>query len=116
MDRIAEVQADIAEALGRDRGQRFRHAVDERLDADEAGLRVALGLSDQMFTATKADLETQLAHPRFEQTCERGRTGAEIKRQARQQRIEQRRLLRLQPVACAPPEEGALLTIITARA
>src|SRR5262249_10606399 len=114
MDRVAEVQTDIAEALGRDRGQRFRHAVDERLDADEAGLRVTLGLSDQMFTATKANLETQLAHCRFEQTG--GRAGAEIKRQARQQRIEQRRLLRLQPVACAPPEEGALLTIITARA
>ena len=43
-----------------DRGQRLRHAVDERLDADEAGRRIALGLRDQVLAAAEADLEADV--------------------------------------------------------
>jgi hypothetical protein len=116
MDRIAEVQPDIAETLRRDRGQRFRHAVNKRLDPDESGLRVALGLCDQMLAAAEADLDAHLAHRSVEQGRERGRARAEVKRQVRQQRVEQRRLPWLQPVAFAPSEKGAPVRLTAARA
>src|SRR3546814_13141289 len=37
--------------------QRADHAVEERLAADEAGVRSRLGLSGQMFARAKADFE-----------------------------------------------------------
>ncbi len=39
------MQADVFELALVDRGQRLGHAVDERLDADEAGARMALGFA-----------------------------------------------------------------------
>ena len=54
---VAVVQADVGEAAVVDRSERLRHAVDERLDPDEAGPRVALRLRHQMLAAAEAAFE-----------------------------------------------------------
>ena len=48
-----------------------RHAVDERLDADEAGRRFAPRAMQQMLAAAEADLEPHLADRRPEQAGQR---------------------------------------------
>ena len=60
IDRVAVMQPDVGELARRDRGQRLGHAVDERLDADEAGARMLLGLRDQVLAAAEADLEADV--------------------------------------------------------
>ena len=61
IDRIVEMQTHIAQVFAFDRGERFRHAVDERLDADKAGARLALRLRNQELAAAKSDFEAHLA-------------------------------------------------------
>jgi hypothetical protein len=51
------MQPDILQLAAFDGRKRLGHAVDERLDADEAGARPRLRLRDQIFAAAKADLE-----------------------------------------------------------
>ena len=58
---VIEMQPDIVQLVGFDGGQRFGHAVDERLDADEAGVRLRLRLRDHELAAAKADLELDVA-------------------------------------------------------
>ena len=45
---VAVVDADGVEAQGLDLAEQARHAVDEGLAADEAGVAVMLGLPDKM--------------------------------------------------------------------
>ena len=54
------MQADVFELALVDRGQRLGHAVDERLDADEAGTRMPLRFGDQVFAAAEAAFEPDL--------------------------------------------------------
>ena len=104
------MQPDIGETARRDGGQRLGHAVDERLDADEAGARMLLGFRDQMLAAAESDLEAHRLDGVREQHRRIGRRGiCEVERKARQQRVEQGRLLRPKLVAFAPAEEGARL-------
>ena len=83
------MQPDIGEPLRLDRGQRLRHAVDERLDADEAGARLLLGFGDQMLAAAEADFQAHLIDRDGEQLGEIGRRRRrKIDGQPRQQGIE----------------------------
>ena len=69
--------------------------------------RMSLGLRDQMLAAAEPDLQPHLVDA-AEQRAQIGRRGVlQIERQPRQQRVEQRRLLRPQRMALAPAEEGA---------
>ena len=52
--------ADIVEPLVLDRGQKLRHAVHERLAADEVDVGVGARLGGQMLAAAEADLEPGL--------------------------------------------------------
>src|SRR5262245_31983707 len=103
------MQADVGEAARMDRRERLRHAVDERLDADEASARLSLGLCDQMLAAAKADLHPHVRGSGWKQAWKVGRRRLiEIDRELRQQRLKQRRLLALERMSLAPPQEGAL--------
>src|SRR4051812_25778104 len=55
----------------------MRHAVDERLDPDEADRRLGRGAIQQMLAAAEADLQSHLGHICFEQAGQRlrGRCG-----------------------------------------
>ena len=88
------VQADVCEACALDRCQRFGHAVDKRLDADESGVRMSLGLGDQMLAAAKADLEPHIVGmlEKCSKICRR--RICQIERKLRQQRLEQAGLMR----------------------
>ena len=55
------MQPDIRETLHLDRGECLGHPIEERLDANEAAGRVALGLRDQMLGSAEADLEADFA-------------------------------------------------------
>ena len=101
------MQPDVVELALVDRDQRLGHAVDERLDADEAGARMPLRLGDQMFAAAEAAFEPDLVDA-VEQRAQIGGCGrGQIEREPRQQRVQQRGLARLQRVALAPAEKGA---------
>src|SRR5262249_40536491 len=54
---VVEVQPDIGEIFQVDRRERLGHAVDERLDPDEAGARMLFGLRDHVLAAAQSDLE-----------------------------------------------------------
>ena len=77
--RVAVMQPDVVELALVDRGQRLGHAVDERLDADEAGARMPLGLGDQMFAAAEAAFEPDLVDA-VEQRAQIGRARARTDR------------------------------------
>ena len=47
----------LVSSLILDLAEHFGHAVDERLNADEAGLGMSRGLSGKVFTATEANLQ-----------------------------------------------------------
>ena len=92
-----------------DGGQRFGDGIDEGVRADEAGARIGLRLRDQMLGAAEADFQAHLVERLTKQRAQIGRRGlGEIERELRQQRVEQRGLPRLQRMALAPAEEGAL--------
>jgi hypothetical protein len=73
--------------LRRDRGEHFRHAVDERLAADGADLRVVARGSDQMLAAAKADLKPNVGNWRRKEGSRFGNRRREIDGQPRQQLI-----------------------------
>src|SRR5215472_3544807 len=52
---IVEMQADVAQVFAFDSGEPLGHAVDERLDADEALVGLALRLRRQVFAAAESD-------------------------------------------------------------
>ena len=89
------------------RRQRLGHAVDERLDPDEADTRVHLRLADQVFAAAEADLEPHLVDGRGKQRAQIFRRNREIECDLREQRLKQRRPGGCQSVALAPAEKGA---------
>ena len=67
----------------------------------------AARLRDQMLAAAEADLETHLVDRTGEQRAQIGRRRRrEIEREPRQQRFEQRRLLRTQRMALAAAEKA----------
>src|SRR5271169_149123 len=102
------MQAHIAQLLAFDRGERFGHAVDERLDADEAGAGQVLRLRDHRFASAESDLERNLGHRIWKQGPQVSRCWLrQIDGKPRQQRVDQLRLMRAQLVAFAPPKEGA---------
>ena len=102
------MQPDVVELACRDGGQRLRHAVDERLDSDEAGARMLGGFLDQMLAAAEADFKPHVLDRNGKQRAKVVRPGVEVEREARQQRLEQRRLRGPECVPLAPPEERAL--------
>jgi hypothetical protein len=57
---------DIAKTPLLDDGEKFRHAIDEGLAADEADIGVTLGLCREMLAAAEADLEPERARRRAE--------------------------------------------------
>ncbi len=106
------MQADVGEAAIVDGGERLRHAVDERLDADEAGRRMLLRLGDEMLAAAEAAFQSDVAGA-LEQRAQIGRRRAiKIERELRQQRVEQRRLPRFERMALAPAEKRALAVTV----
>jgi hypothetical protein len=70
---IAREQPDIADGMGLDLRQNFRHAVDVGLAADEARRREGARLRDQMFAATESDFEPDIIDRCVEQPGEVGR-------------------------------------------
>src|SRR5215472_4838802 len=107
------MQPHILQLMFLDGGKRLGHAVDERLDADEASLRMSLRLGDHEFTAAEADFELDVSDPNREQGGKiAGRRPAEIDGKARQQSFDQPRVMRAQLVALAPAEKGARLVRI----
>ena len=71
------------------------------------GLR--LRLRDQMLGAAEADFQPHVVERLCKQRAQiGGRRLGQIEREARQQRVEQRGLPRLQRMTLAPAEEGAL--------
>ena len=101
------MQPDVGELALVDRGQRLGHAVDERLDADEAGARIALGFRDQVLAAAEAAFQPHVVDAVEQRAQIGGRGRRQIERKLRQQRVEQRGLARPQRMALAPAEEGA---------
>ena len=109
IDRVSGVKPDIVDGARVDRCKDLCHAVDERLAADEAAARMVLGLADQMLAAAETDLEAQLIDRNRKQIVERPwRRGLQIDGQPGQQRLEERGLMRPQPMPFAPAEEAAL--------
>jgi hypothetical protein len=106
---IAREQFYIADVVCLDGAEDFGHAVDIGLAADEADMRKAQCLRDQMFAATESDFETNALDCRIEQGCEFGGTAtADVEREMRQQMLDQVGLMRAELVALAPSEERAL--------
>src|SRR5262249_5874125 len=122
--RVAEMQADIAEVLRLDQRQRLRHAVDERLAADEAHARPGgrfrhevLAPAGGVLAPAEADLEADLVGGMGKQRGEPiRRRGAKIEREPRQQALHQRGLARPQRMALAPAEEGTAASYFAALA
>ncbi len=111
--RVFEVQTNILQPFPVDHGECFGHAVDERLDPNEAGLRPLQRLRGHGLAAAKPDLEKNVGDGGWKQRTQIGGCGpAKIKGKPRQQRFEQMRLLGTQFVALAPPEECTLLLLI----
>ena len=82
---VIEMQPDVLQLAAVDGRERLGHAVDERLDADEAGARPLLRLRDQIFAAAEADLELDVIDRDRKQRAERRRSGvAEIDGEPRQ--------------------------------
>ena len=109
------MQADIGEPCALDRGERLGHAVDERLDADEAGARIALGLRDQMLAAAEADFEADVIDRRRKQRrADRPAPACEIERKPRQQRLEQRGLARPQRMPLRRPKKAPRALVVAA--
>src|SRR5262245_54965484 len=105
------MQTDVGEAAIVDRRERLRHAVDEWLDPDEAGRRVLFRLGDKMLAATEAAFEAHRVDA-VEQRAQVGRRRTvETERELWKQRVEQRRLPRLQRVALAPAKKSTLAVI-----
>ena len=101
------MQPDVFELALVDRRQRLGHAVDERLDADEARARMLRGFGDQMLAAAEAAFQPDLVDT-IEQRAQIGRRGrGQIEPEPRQQRVHQRGLALAQRMALAPAEEGA---------
>src|SRR4051794_26845079 len=101
------MQPDVLELALVDRRQRLGHAVDERLDADEARARMLRSFGDQMFAAAEAAFQPDLVDTRKQRT-QIGRSGCgKIELELRQQRVHQRGLALAQRMALAPAEEGA---------
>src|SRR5476649_1214259 len=103
------MQADIAELVGIDGGERLADGVHEGIAADEAAARVRLRLRDKMFGAAETDFQPHLVERNIEQSAQiGGRRFDQIEREARQSCVEQRGLPRLQRMTLAPAKEGAL--------
>jgi hypothetical protein len=79
------MQADIGETTRIDRGKCLGHAVDERLDTDEADLRVALRLRHQMLAAAEPTFQAHIIDAAEQRPQIRGRRNIEVKCQPRQQ-------------------------------
>jgi hypothetical protein len=85
--------------------QCLRHAVDERLGADEAGARVHPRLGHEVLATAESDLEPHVIDRLRKQGSRRRWRSGEIEGEPRQQGLEQRRLLRPQGMAFTPAEE-----------
>jgi hypothetical protein len=70
--RVAVMDADGGELRSVDLAEQARHAVDERLAADEAHLRMMLCLPEQMLARAEADLEPHFGNRRREQPGQGG--------------------------------------------
>src|SRR6185312_112944 len=82
--------------------------VEEAVGADVADVRIRLRLRDQMLGSAEADLQPHLVDAGKERAQIGRRRLRRVDADLRQQRVEQRRLPRLERVALAAAEEGAL--------
>ena len=64
VDGITEVQPHILERIVFDERDGFRHAVEERFAADEAGGCTRRGMRREMFAAAEADFEPEIFNAR----------------------------------------------------
>ena len=72
-------------------------------------------LRDQMLGAAEADFQAQFVDGMRKQRAQIGRRGpGEVERERRQQRVEQRGLTRLERMALAAAEKGALRLLVQA--
>src|ERR1700730_2103156 len=69
---VIEMQPDVLQLAAFDGRKRFGHAVDERLDAEEAGTRPRLRLRNQIFAAAEADLELDVVDRTRKKRAKRG--------------------------------------------
>jgi len=106
---IAREQFDVADVVRFDLGEDLCHAVDIGFAADEADMRKAQRLRDQMLAAAKSDFQAHALRLWVEQRCEVRRTRAgNVEREMRQQVLDQIGLMDAELVALAPPEERAV--------
>ncbi len=57
IERVAVIEANVAEPFGFDRGEGLRHAVDIGLAAEKPACRIGAGFVQEMLAAAEADLE-----------------------------------------------------------
>src|SRR5262245_21553878 len=69
---IPVVEADVGEMLRGNGRERLGHAVDERLDADEAGVRMRPCLAHQVLAAAETDLEPYVIDRSWEERAKLG--------------------------------------------
>lgn len=101
------MQADVVQLFSFDGCERFRHAVDERLDSNEAAMGILLRFPDQMLGAAKTDFKPHLIDLTRKKDCKICRRWLrQVDCEARQQSCEQIRLVRPQPFALAAAEKG----------
>src|SRR5262249_31947790 len=105
--RVAAMNPDVVQAVIGNRGERFRHAVDERLHADESGVRMVFCLIDQVLAAAEPYFENDLRDGILIKCRKIGGFAGEIDGKARQQRFKQRRMPGFELVAFAPAEKCA---------
>ena len=79
---VAEMQADIAEPVGVDGGERLGDGVEEGVAADEAAARIGLGLIDQVLGAAEADFQPHIVDRRRKQ-ARAGRRAPALRDRAR---------------------------------
>ena len=100
------MQPDVVERARLDSGERLGHAVDERLDADEADLRLPRGFGQQVFAGAETDLQADAIDRDREQRGQLARRLAQVERQPRQQGRQQSGLARAELVALPAAEKG----------
>lgn len=78
------MESDVAQREIGNRGERFGHAVDERLYSDETGVRMLFCLVDQVFATAEPDFEQDFGNRMRIEDREIGDLLPKIDREARQ--------------------------------
>src|SRR5262245_35720484 len=111
------MQEDIRYRTLVDRNERLGDRINESVGGDESDPGVDLRLRNQMLGAAEADLEPQrIDRHRKKRAWIGWSRPVQVECQSRQQRLEQRRLTRLERMAFAAPEKSALRSVLLATA